>query len=95
MLCNWLCLSKIFKNIGAKIILKIGAIQATVTKIPANKSFMITVCLNKSMTDIAKGAVINYIKQFRAFIKLKINEGDVVFNQNSLSYELCLYEKIN
>ena len=56
---------------------------------------MITVCLNKSMTDIAKGAVINYIKQFRAFIKLKINEGDVVFNQNSLSYELCLYEKIN
>lgn len=95
MLFNLWCSSIIFKNIGAKIIFKIGAIQVTVTKIYANKSFMIMVYPNKSVTDKAKGAFKNNIKQFKEFIKLEINDGDVVFNQNSLSYELCFQEKIN
>ena len=56
-----------FKKIGAKIIFKIGAIQVTVTKIYANKSFMIMVYPNKSITDKAKGAFKNNIKQFKEF----------------------------
>ena len=76
-----------FKNTGAKIVLKIGAIQITVTKISANKAIMITVYSNKSISDKAKDAVKNNIKQVMKFIKLEINEGDFVFNQNSLSHE--------
>ena len=48
---------------------------------------MITVYPNKSIFDKAKDAVKNNIKQVKEFIKLEINEGDVVFNQNSLSHE--------
>ena len=76
-----------FKNTGAKIVLKIGAIQITVTKISANKAIMITVYPNKSISDKAKDAVKNNIKQVKEFIKLQINKGDFVFNQNSLSHE--------
>ena len=75
-----------FKNTGAKISFKIDAIQITVTKISANKAIMITVYPNKSISEKAKDAVKNNIKQVKEFIKLEINEGDVVFNQNSLSH---------
>ena len=56
---------------------------------------MITVYPNKSVTDKPKGAFKNNIMQFKEFIKLEFNHGDVVFNQNSLSHELCFQEKIN
>ena len=68
-------------------ITKIGAIQITVTKISANKAIMITVYPNKSISYKAKDAVKNNIKRVKEFIKLEINEGDVVFNQNSLLHE--------
>lgn len=56
---------------------------------------MIMVYPNKSVTDKSKGAFKNNIKQFKEFIKLEINDGDVVLNQNLLSHELCFQEKIN
>ena len=40
---------------------------------------MITVYPNKSISDKTKDVVKNHIKQVKEFIKLEINEGDVIF----------------
>ncbi len=76
-----------FKSIGAKTVLNIGAVQITITKISSNKAIVITVYPNKNLADKARDAVKENVKQVKEFIKLEMNEGEVVFNQNSLTHE--------
>ena len=39
------------------------------------------------MADKARDAVNENVKQVKEFIKLEMNEGEVVFHQNSLTHE--------
>ena len=76
-----------FKAISAKPMSEFGSIQITITKVSPNKAIMMNVFPNKETADKAKKAVAEKIKQEREMMKLEISEGEVVFSQNSLTYE--------
>tara|TARA_S200000501_G_scaffold326648_1_gene325332 strand:- start:535 stop:831 length:297 start_codon:yes stop_codon:yes gene_type:complete len=76
-----------FKAIGAKSNMRNGAKQITVTKIAPNKAVLITVFPNKEIADKAFQAVKNNVAEVSKLLKMEINEGEVVFNQNSLTHE--------
>ena len=76
-----------FKAISAKPMSEFGSLQITITKVSPNKAIMMNVFPNKQTADKAKKAVAEKIKQEREMMKLEISEGEVVFSQNSLTYE--------
>jgi len=76
-----------FKNIGSKKITDAGAIQITITKIAPNKAILMSVYPNKEVADKAINAISENLKQVKEIVKVEISEGEVVFNQNSLSHE--------
>ena len=76
-----------FKAIGAKSNMRNGAKQIKVTKIAPNKAVLITVFPNKEIADKAFQAVKNNVAEVSKLLKMEINEGEVVFNQNSLTHE--------
>ena len=76
-----------FKAIGAKSNMRNGAKQITVTKIAPNKAVLITVFPNKEIADKAFQAVKINVTEVSKLLKMEINEGEVVFNQNSLTHE--------
>ena len=76
-----------FKAISAKPMSEFGSLQITITKVSPNKAIMMNVFPNKETADKAKKAVAEKIKQEREMMKLEISEGEVVFSQNSLTYE--------
>ena len=76
-----------FKNIGSKKITDVGAIQITITKIAPNKAILMSVYPNKEVADKAINAISENLKQVKEIVKVEISEGEVVFNQNSLSHE--------
>ena len=76
-----------FKAIGAKLNMQNGAKQITVTKIAPNKAVLIIVYPNKETADRAFQAVKNNVAEVRKLLKMEINAGEVVFNQNSLTHQ--------
>ena len=76
-----------FKAIGAKLNMQNGAKQITVTKIAPNKAVLIVVYPNKETADRAFQAVKNNVAEVRKLLKMEINAGEVVFNQNSLTHQ--------
>ena len=76
-----------FKAISAKPMSEFGSIQITITKVSPNKAIMTVSYTHKETADKAKKAVAEKIKQEREMMKLEISEGEVVFSQNSLTYE--------
>ena len=76
-----------FKAIGAKLNMQNGAKQITVTKIAPNKAVLIIVYPNKETADRAFQAVKNNVAKVSKLLKMEINAGEVVFNQNSLTHQ--------
>ncbi len=76
-----------FKAISAKPMSEFGSIQITITKVAPNKAIMMNVFPNKETADKARKSVAEKIKQEKEMMKLEINEGEVVFSQNSLTHE--------
>ena len=76
-----------FKSIGAKLNMQNGAKQITVTKIAPNKAVLIVVYPNKETADSAFQAVKNNVAEVSKLLKMEINAGEVVFNQNSLTHQ--------
>ena len=76
-----------FKAIGAKLNMQNGAKQITVTKIAPNKAVLIVVYPNKETADRAFRAVKNNVAEVSKLLKMEINAGEVVFNQNSLTHQ--------
>ena len=78
---------EMFKNIGSKQLTELGAIQITITKIAPNKAVLIVVYPNKETADKAFQAVKNNVAEVSKLLKMEINAGEVVFNQNSLTHQ--------
>ena len=78
---------EMFKNIGSKQLTELGAIQITITKIAPNKAVLIVVYPNKETADRAFQAVKNNVAEVSKLLKMEINAGEVVFNQNSLTHQ--------
>ena len=76
-----------FKAIGAKLNMQNGAKQITVTKIAPNKAVLIIVYPNKETANSAFQAVKNNVAEVGKLLKMEINAGEVVFNQNSLTHQ--------
>ena len=58
-----------------------------ITKIAPNKAILMSVYPNKEVADKAINAISENLKQVKEIVKVEISEGEVVFNQNSLSHE--------
>ena len=67
--------------------MKAGAVQLTITKIEKEKAYLIAVFPNKKIATERFQGIQDNLKQVKEFIKLEISEGEVIFNQNSLSHE--------
>ena len=75
-----------YKNVGAKTAMKAGALQLTITKIEKEKAYLIAVFPNKKVATERFQGIQDNLKQVKEFIKIEISEGEVVFNQNSLTH---------
>ena len=62
-------------------------IQLTITKTSPNKATLISVYPNKTIVDKATKAVEKNRIEATKLMKMKFNEGAVVFSQNSLTQE--------
>ena len=76
-----------FKSSSSKIMADAGAIQTSITKIAPNKAVLINVFPNKEMAENAKSIAADRKKQVKELIKMETAEGEVVFNQNSLTHQ--------
>ena len=76
-----------FKAISAKPMSEFGSIQITITKVSPNKAIMMNVFPNKEIAMKAREVVADRKKQVKELIKIETTEGEVVFNQNSLTQE--------
>ena len=76
-----------FKNSTAKLMTDAGAIQISITKTAPNKAVLMNVFPNKEIAMKAREVVADRKKQVKELIKIETTEGEVVFNQNSLSHE--------
>ena len=74
-----------FKSQTAKLMTDAGAIQISITKTAPNKAVAIIVFPNKEIAMKARAIVADRRKQVKELIKIETTEGEVVFNQNSLS----------
>ena len=71
--------------------MKAGALQLTITKIEKEKAYLIAVFPNKKIATERSQGIQDNLKQVKEFIKLEISEGEVVFNQNSLTFTINNY----
>ena len=76
-----------FKAIGAKLNMQNGAKQITVTKIAPNKAIQMNVYPNKEIALKVSEEVKTKVSELGKLLKMEINEGEVVFNQNSLTHQ--------
>ena len=74
-----------FKNSTAKLMTDAGAIQISITKTASNKAVLLNVFPNKEIAMKARAIVADRKKQVKELIKVETTEGEVVFNQNSLT----------
>ena len=78
---------EMFKNIGSKQLTDLGAIQITITKIAPNKAVQMNVYPNKEIALKVSEEVKTRVSELGKLLKMEINEGEVVFNQNSLTHQ--------
>ena len=64
-----------------------GAIQISITKTAPNKAVLMNVFPSKGIAMKAREVVADRKKQVKELIKIETTEGEVVFNQNSLTQE--------
>ena len=76
-----------FKSSSSKLMIDAGAIQTSITRIAPNKAILVNVFPNKEKAEKAKSIAADRKKQVKELIKMETAEGEVVFNQNSLTYE--------
>ena len=76
-----------FKSQSAKLMTDAGAIQISITKTAPNKAVLMNVFPNKEIAMKAREVVADRKKQVKELIKSETTEGEVVFNQNSLTQE--------
>ena len=76
-----------FKSQAAKLMTDAGAIQISITKTALNKAVVMIVFPSKEIAMKARAIVADRRKQVKELIKIETTEGEVVFNQNSLSQE--------
>ena len=76
-----------FKSSSSKLMFDAGAIQTSITKISPNKAVLVNVFPNKEKAEKAKSIAADRKKQVKELIKMETAEGEVVFNQNSLTHE--------
>ena len=76
-----------FKSSISKLMIDAGAIQTSITRIAPNKAILVNVFPNKEKAEKAKSIAADRKKQVKELIKMETAEGEVVFNQNSLTYE--------
>ena len=76
-----------FKSSSSKLMIEAGAIQTSITRIAPNKAILVNVFPNKEKAEKAKSIAADRKKQVKELIKMETAEGEVVFNQNSLTYE--------
>ena len=76
-----------FKSSSSKIMIDAGAIQTSITRIAPNKAILVNVFPDKEKAEKAKSIAADRKKQVKELIKMETAEGEVVFNQNSLTYE--------
>ena len=72
-----------FNSQTAQLMTDAGAIQISITKTALNKAVVMIVFPNKEIA--MKAIVADRRKQVKELIKIETTEGEVVFNQNSLS----------
>ena len=76
-----------FKSSSSKLMINAGAIQTSITRIAPNKAILVNVFPDKEKAEKAKSIAADRKKQVKELIKMETAEGEVVFNQNSLTYE--------
>ena len=76
-----------FKSSSSKLMIEAGAIQTSITRIAPNKAILVNIFPNKEKAEKAKSIAADRKKQVKELIKMETAEGEVVFNQNSLTYE--------
>ena len=76
-----------FKSSSSKLMIDAGAIQTSITRIAPNKAILVNIFPNKEKVEKAKSIAADRKKQVKELIKMETAEGEVVFNQNSLTYE--------
>ena len=76
-----------FKSQSAKLMIDVGAVQTSITKTAPNKAVLMNVFPNKEICMKARTVVADRKKQVKELIKTETTEGEVVFNQNSLTQE--------
>lgn len=76
-----------FKSSSSKLMINAGAIQTSITRIAPNKAILVNIFPNKEKAEKAKSIAADRKKQVKELIKMETAEGEVVFNQNSLTYE--------
>jgi hypothetical protein len=76
-----------FKSSSSKLMIDAGAIQTSITRIAPNKAILVNIFPNKEKAEKAKSIAADRKKQVKELIKMETAEGEVVFNQNSLTYE--------
>ena len=78
---------EMFKNIGSKQLTDLGAIQITITKIAPNKAVQMNVYPYKEIALKVSEEVKTRVSELGKILKMEINEGEVVFNQNSFTHQ--------
>ena len=76
-----------FKSQSTKLMTDAGAIQISITKTAPNKAVLMNVFPSKEIAMKAREVVTDRKKQVKELIKIETTEGEVVFNQNSLTQE--------
>ena len=78
---------ELFKSSSSKLMFDAGAIQSSITRIAPHKAVLINVFPNKEKAEKAKSIAADRKKQVKELIKMETTEGEVVFNQNSLTHD--------
>ena len=67
--------------------LNLGAIQITLTKISPNKAVLMNMYKDKETAVKVFQNTKDKVSELSKLLKMEINEGEVVFSQNSLTHE--------
>ncbi len=72
---------------GLENLTELGAIQITLTKISPNKAVLMNMYKDKESAVKVFQKTKDKVSELSKLLKMEINEGEVVFSQNSLTHE--------
>ena len=72
---------------GLENLTELGAIQITLTKISPNKAVLMNMYKDKESAVKVFQKTKDKVSELSKLLKIEINEGEVVFSQNSLTHE--------